>query len=81
VSKKTKPKSKASLYLSIGTTLIGTVGVARRLKEARAEQDTLRLADAVISAASIATSLALLVRELRRLTQDGSDVTIDDVRD
>ena len=65
-----KPKSKAGLYLSLGTTLFGAISVVKRLKEARAEQDTLQLADAVISAASIVTGVALLARELRRITGD-----------
>ncbi|RBM18259.1 MULTISPECIES: hypothetical protein [Streptomyces] len=72
-----KPKSKASLYLSLGTTLFGTVSVARRLKDARREGDTLQLADAIVSAASIITGVALLARELRRLSEDGSDILGD----
>ncbi|WP_049569776.1 hypothetical protein [Streptomyces sp. SBT349] len=73
-----KPKSKASLYLSLGTTLFGTVSVVRRLKSARQEGDTLQLADAVVSAASIITGVALLARELRRMNDgDWPDVLPD----
>ncbi|RKN40742.1 hypothetical protein [Streptomyces hoynatensis] len=65
-----KPKSKASTYLSIGTTLFGAFSVARQLRDAREEGDNLRLADAVISAAAVVTGLALLARDLRRLNQE-----------
>ncbi|MDX3097416.1 hypothetical protein PV703_00340 [Streptomyces sp. ME01-24h] len=68
-------KSKSGTYLSIGTTLFGAVGVARQLKRGRAESDTLLLIDAVVSAAAIATGVALLVRQLRRLG-DGSDYDV-----
>ncbi|GAB2931514.1 hypothetical protein [Streptomyces mayteni] len=73
-----KPKSKASTYLSIGTTVFGAVGVARQLREARSEGDKLRLADAVISAAAIVTGVALLARELRRMAQDEGAVLADE---
>ncbi|GHG55954.1 MULTISPECIES: hypothetical protein [Streptomyces] len=63
-------KSKAGTYLSIGTTLFGAVSVIKQAKKARGEQDTLQLVDAVVSAAAIATGVALLVRELRRMNSD-----------
>ncbi|KJY42607.1 membrane protein [Streptomyces sp. NRRL B-1568] len=63
-------KSKAGTYLSIGTTLFGAVSVAKQAKKARGERDTLQLVDAVVSAAAIATGVALLVRELRRMNSD-----------
>ncbi|MFI9719459.1 hypothetical protein ACIHFE_07340 [Streptomyces sp. NPDC052396] len=63
-------KSKAGTYLSIGTTLFGAVSVVKQAKQARGEQDTLQLVDAVVSAAAIVTGVALLVRELRRLNSD-----------
>ncbi|MEU7043165.1 hypothetical protein AB0A77_19165 [Streptomyces varsoviensis] len=63
-------KSKPGTYLSIGTTLFGAISVAKRAKKARHEQDTLQLIDAVVSAAAIATGVALLVRELRRMGDD-----------
>ncbi|ARQ68319.1 hypothetical protein [Streptomyces marincola] len=72
-----KPKSKAGMYISLGTTLFGTVSVVKRLKDARREGDSLQLADAVVSAASIITSVALLARELRRLNEDGSGILPD----
>lgn len=71
-------KSKAGTYLSIGTTLFGAVSVAKQAKKARFEHDKLQLVDAVVSAAAIATGIALLVRELRRLNEDGLDVLADD---
>jgi uncharacterized membrane protein YhiD involved in acid resistance len=72
-----KPKSKTSMYISLGTTLFGVVSVVRRLKDARREGDTLQLADAVVSAASIVTGVALLTRELRRLNDGGSKILPD----
>ena len=63
-------KSKSGLYLSIATTAFGAIGVAKRVKKARAESDTLVLVDAVVSAAAIVTGLAILYRELKRLGDD-----------
>ncbi|MEU4210744.1 hypothetical protein AB0F13_12255 [Streptomyces sp. NPDC026206] len=63
-------KSKAGTYLSIGTTLFGAVSVVKQAKKARGERDTLQLVDAVVSAAAIATGVAMLVRELRRMNSD-----------
>jgi hypothetical protein len=74
VSKLTKAKdfkkSKSGTYLSIATTAFGAIGVAKRVKKARAESDTLVLVDAVVSAAAIVTGLAILYRELKRLGDD-----------
>ncbi|MBD0744781.1 hypothetical protein [Streptomyces sp. CBMA152] len=63
-------KSKAGTYLSIGTTAFGAISVIKQAKKARTEQDTLKLLDAVVSAAAIATGIALLYRELKRLGDD-----------
>ncbi|GAA2473209.1 hypothetical protein ACFW9F_22925 [Streptomyces sp. NPDC059506] len=63
-------KSRAGLYLSIGTSLIGAFGVVKQARLARTENDALQLADAVFSAAAIATGVAILVREVRRLGDD-----------
>ncbi|MDX2679146.1 MULTISPECIES: hypothetical protein [unclassified Streptomyces] len=63
-------KSKSGTYLSIATTAFGAIGVAKRVKKARAESDTLVLVDAVVSAAAIVTGLAILYRELKRLGDD-----------
>lgn len=68
-------KSKPGTYLSIGTTLFGAVSVVKQAKKAKTEQDTLQLIDAVVSAAAIVTGVALLIRELRRLSDD--DVLAD----
>jgi hypothetical protein len=68
-----KQKSKAATYWSIGTTLFGTVGVVRQLREARNEGDALRLADAVVSAAAVVTGVALLVRDLRRMNGENGE--------
>ncbi|WP_394430164.1 hypothetical protein [Streptomyces sp. SGAir0957] len=63
-------KSKSGTYLSIGTTAFGALSVVKQAKKARSENDTLRLVDAVVSAAAIATGLALLLRELKRIGDD-----------
>ncbi|MEK8172680.1 hypothetical protein NKH77_36755 [Streptomyces sp. M19] len=63
-------KSKAGTYLSIGTSLFSLVGISKKAKSARADDDTLMLLDAVVSAAAVATGVALLLRELKRLGDD-----------
>jgi len=63
-------KSKSGTYLSMATTAYGAVGIAKQVKKARLEHDTLRLIDAAVSAAAIVTGLALLVRELKRRGED-----------
>ncbi|MFF3764956.1 hypothetical protein ACFYYR_12845 [Streptomyces sp. NPDC001922] len=63
-------KSKPGTYLSIGTTLFGAVSIVKQAKKARFENDKLMLVDAVVSAAAVATGVALLVRELRRMGDD-----------
>ncbi|MEU5688575.1 MULTISPECIES: hypothetical protein [Streptomyces] len=63
-------KSKTGTYLSIGTTAFGAVSVLKQARMARSDHDTLRLVDAVVSAAAIVTGVALLVRELKRLGDD-----------
>lgn len=63
-------KSKSGTYLSMAATAFGAIGVAKRLKKARAEKDTLVLIDATVSAAAIVTGLAILYRELKRLGDD-----------
>ncbi|MCX4917211.1 hypothetical protein ACFWA4_13990 [Streptomyces sp. NPDC060011] len=63
-------KSKSGTYLSIAGTAFGALGVAKQVKKARLENDTLRLLDAAVSAAAIVTGLAILYRELKRLGDD-----------
>ncbi|GGO57508.1 MULTISPECIES: hypothetical protein [Streptomyces] len=63
-------KSKTGTYLSIGTTAFGALSTFKQVKKARAEHDTLKLVDAVVSAAAIVTGIALLVRELKRIGDD-----------
>ncbi|MEU3599422.1 hypothetical protein ABZ714_11925 [Streptomyces sp. NPDC006798] len=63
-------KSKAGTYLSIGTTAFGALAVAKQVRAARDEHDTLRLVDAVVTGAAIVTGIALLLRELKRLGDD-----------
>ncbi|MEW2561751.1 hypothetical protein [Streptomyces griseorubiginosus] len=63
-------KSKSGTYLSIATTAFGAIGVAKRLRKARAESDTLVLVDATVAAVAVVTGLAVLYRELKRLGDD-----------
>ncbi|MGC3001396.1 hypothetical protein ACPF8X_24245 [Streptomyces sp. G35A] len=63
-------KSRSGTYLSMAATAFGAIGVAKRLKKARADKDTLVLIDATVSAAAIVTGLAILYRELKRLGDD-----------
>ncbi|MGW1673841.1 hypothetical protein [Streptomyces sp. NPDC002324] len=63
-------KSKSGTYVSIATTAFGAWGIAKRIKKARVEQDTLRLIDASVAAVGIVTGLAILYRELKRLGDD-----------
>jgi hypothetical protein len=63
-------KTRPGTYLAIGTSLFGAVTNIRRARAARGESDTLKLVDAVLSAAAVATGVALLVRELRRMSDD-----------
>ncbi|MFI6051764.1 hypothetical protein ACIBCO_16945 [Streptomyces violascens] len=63
-------KSKAGTYLSIGTTAFGAISVVKQAKKARTDNDTLKLLDAIVSAAAIATGVALLLRELKRIGDD-----------
>lgn len=63
-------KSKTGLYVSLGSTAFGAISVAKQVKLARDDEDTLRLIDAAVSAAAIVTGLAILYRELKRLGDD-----------
>ncbi|MFG2436620.1 hypothetical protein [Streptomyces sp. NPDC048508] len=63
-------KSKSGTYLSMAGTAFGALGVAKQVRKARSENDTLRLLDAAVSAAAIVTGLAILYRELKRLGDD-----------
>jgi hypothetical protein len=63
-------KSKPGMYLSIGTSLFSAYSSIKRARTARGESDTLKLVDAVVSVAAIATGVALVIRELRRMNDD-----------
>lgn len=63
-------KSKTGVYVSLASTAFGAISVAKQAKMARNDHDTLRLIDAAVSAAAIATGLAILYRELKRLGDD-----------
>ncbi|MER8027861.1 hypothetical protein ABTZ78_02620 [Streptomyces bauhiniae] len=63
-------QSRSGTYLSMAGTAFSAVGVAKQIKKARSERDTLRLIDAAASAVAIITGLAILYRELKRLGDD-----------
>ncbi|GAA3491916.1 hypothetical protein [Streptomyces cremeus] len=63
-------KSRTGTYLSIGTTAFGALSVIKQARRARTDNDTLQLIDAVVSAVAIATGVAILLRELKRLGDD-----------
>ncbi|MCX5086743.1 hypothetical protein ACFC18_21600 [Streptomyces sp. NPDC056121] len=63
-------KSKTGVYVSLASTAFGAISVAKQARMARNDHDTLRLIDAAVSAAAIATGLAILYRELKRLGDD-----------
>ncbi|WP_425841376.1 hypothetical protein [Streptomyces fractus] len=63
-------KSKTGVYVSLASTAFGAISVAKQAKMAKNDNDTLRLIDAAVSAAAIATGLAILYRELKRLGDD-----------
>ncbi|MEU8921436.1 hypothetical protein AB0D10_10960 [Kitasatospora sp. NPDC048545] len=62
--------SKPGLWLSIGTSAFGAISIAKDVRRARDESDTLKLVNALVGAAALVTGTALLVRELRRLGSD-----------
>jgi hypothetical protein len=62
--------SRPGLWLSIGTSAFGAVTIAKDVKKARTENDTLKLINALVGAAALITGTALLVRELRQLGDD-----------
>lgn len=63
-------RSKAGLWLSLGSTAFGAVTVAKDIKKARSEEDTLKLVHAVVGAVALVTGTALLLRELRALSSN-----------
>ncbi|GLW56481.1 hypothetical protein ACFV6F_27080 [Kitasatospora phosalacinea] len=62
--------SKPGLWLSIGTSAFGALSIAKDVRKARDENDTLKLVNALVGAAALITGTALLVRELKRLGDD-----------
>ncbi|MEV5429342.1 hypothetical protein [Streptomyces sp. NPDC052701] len=63
-------KSKSGLYVSMATSAFGVIGVAKQIKRARSESDTLRLVDAIVTGAAVVTNLAILYRELKSFGDD-----------
>lgn len=62
--------SKPGLWLSIGTSAFGAISIAKDVRSARDDNDTLKLINALVGAAALITGTALLVRELKRLGDD-----------
>jgi hypothetical protein len=75
-SKNSKGKNKGAFgtYLAIGGTLFAAFSNIKKVRHARGEGDTLQLIDGALRVAAVATSVALLVRELRQ----GHDDTLTD---
>jgi hypothetical protein len=63
-------KGRGGTYLSLGTSLFSGFTAVKKVRAARAEDDTLRLVDALLRAAVVTTGIILLVRELRRADDD-----------
>jgi hypothetical protein len=55
------------------------VTVVRALRQAREEGDRLRLLDAVVNALAVATTVAILVRELRQRRLGDADDAVAEV--
>ncbi|MCD0483049.1 hypothetical protein LO771_11710 [Streptacidiphilus sp. ASG 303] len=62
--------SRPGLYLGIGSSAFGALGILRDVKKARGDSDTLKLVNAVVAAVALVTSTALLIRELKQLGDD-----------
>ena len=56
--------------LRAGAHVLAVTGVVRSVREARAEDDKLKMFDGFVHAVAIATALALLLREVKREQQD-----------
>jgi hypothetical protein len=63
-------KGKAGTYLAIGSTLFAAFSNIKKVRSARGDHDTLQLVDGLIRVAAVATGVALLVRELRKASDD-----------
>ncbi len=63
-------KGKPAAYAAIGGEVFGGVVALRALRRARREDDRLRMINAVIGLAAAVTSLALVVRALRKGEQE-----------
>jgi hypothetical protein len=63
-------KSRKGTYLSIGGSLFSGFSAFKKVRAARTEEDKLMLLDAVLRAAVVTTGIVLLVRELRRASDD-----------
>jgi len=62
--------SKPGLFVSLGGSAFGAFGIVKDVRRARAESDTLRLVNAVVSAAALVTGALLVIREIRQLGND-----------
>ncbi len=54
------------MIVRLGSQAFAVGGLVKSLREARAEGDRLRMLDAVVHGLAIATTVALLVREIRQ---------------
>lgn len=57
----------------IGSQLLAITTIVRQVRRAREDGDNLEVLDAVINGLAILTTVAILVREIRRRGGDGAD--------
>jgi hypothetical protein len=63
-------QTRPGIWLSIGGNAFTAYSISKRMRKARAEDDTLRLVQTIAAAVALATGTLLLARELRRLGDD-----------
>lgn len=64
---------QVKMIVRLGSQAFAVGGIVKSLREARAENDRLRMLDAVVHGLAIATTVALLVREIRQQREGGGE--------
>jgi len=64
---------QVKMIVRLGSQAFAVGGIVKSLREARAESDRLRMLDAVVHGLAIATTVALLVREIRQQREGGGE--------
>lgn len=65
-------------WLRVGGEALAMGAMWKSLRQARADGDKLRMFDAIVHALSIATAIALIVREVRRERTLNSALDLED---